>query len=58
VLVQEPPQDNPLLGADIPNLIVTPHIAWASREARQRLVNEVAANIEAFLQGLVRNVVN
>jgi glycerate dehydrogenase len=58
VLIQEPPLDNPLLSADIPNLIVTPHIAWASREARQRLVNEVATNIEAFLQGLPRNVVN
>jgi glycerate dehydrogenase len=58
VLTQEPPLDNPLLGTDIPNLIVTPHIAWASREARQRLVNEVAANIEAFLQGTPRNVVN
>jgi glycerate dehydrogenase len=58
VLIQEPPLDNPLLGTDIPNLIVSPHIAWASREARQRLVNEVAANIGAFLRGTPRNVVN
>lgn len=58
VLTQEPPAENPLLADDIPNLIITPHIAWASREARQRLVNEVAANIGAFLQGKARNVVN
>lgn len=56
VLTQEPPlQDNPLLAANIPNLILTPHIAWASREARQRLVNEVAANISAFMQGEQRH---
>ena len=56
VLTQEPPaKGNPLLESDIPNLIVTPHIAWASRESRQRLVDELAANIEAYLQGDVRN---
>ncbi|WP_297527776.1 D-2-hydroxyacid dehydrogenase [Thiohalobacter sp.] len=49
VLSEEPPpRDNPLLATDIPNLILTPHVAWASREARQRLVDQVAANIEAF----------
>jgi len=58
VLTQEPPVANPLLAADIPNLIVTPHIAWASRESRQRLVDEVAENIRAFIQGKARNVVN
>lgn len=58
VLAEEPPRaDNPLLAAAIPNLIVTPHIAWASREARQRVVNEIAANIQAFLAGTPRNVV-
>ena len=57
VLTQEPPIDNPLLSSDIPNIIVTPHIAWASRESRQRLVNELAANIQAFLHGKPRNVV-
>jgi glycerate dehydrogenase len=47
---------NPLLAADIPNLIVTPHIAWGSREARQRLLDEVAENIRSFLRtGSVRN---
>ncbi|MET0108721.1 MAG: 2-hydroxyacid dehydrogenase [Candidatus Thiodiazotropha sp.] len=56
VLVEEPPIDgNPLLNPEIPNLIVTPHIAWASREARQRLVDDVVANIQAFLAGEVRN---
>ncbi len=56
VLSTEPPRGgNPLLAPDIPNLIVTPHIAWASREARQRVVDEVAANIEAFLAGKDRN---
>jgi glycerate dehydrogenase len=58
VLTKEPPTDgNPLLNPKIPNLIVTPHIAWASREARQRLVNEIAANIEAFYANKKRNVV-
>jgi glycerate dehydrogenase len=52
VLPQEPPLDgNPLLAADIPNLIVTPHIAWAAREARQRCIDEMAANVEDFLRG-------
>lgn len=55
VLIREPPVDSPLLGTDIPNLIVTPHIAWASREARQRLVNEVGENIQAYLRGSPRN---
>jgi len=58
VLTDEPPRDgNPLLAPDIPNLIVTPHIAWASRESRQRLVNQVAENISSFLGGTPRNVV-
>ncbi len=58
VLTQEPPvKSNPLLESDIPNLIVTPHIAWASRESRQRLVDELVANIKAYLQGEVRNLV-
>jgi glycerate dehydrogenase len=52
VLPQEPPVDgNPLLAADIPNLIVTPHIAWAAREARQRCLDEMAANVEDFQRG-------
>lgn len=56
VLTCEPPRDgNPLLAPDIPNLILTPHTAWASREARQRLMNEIIANIQAFRQGGERN---
>ena len=52
VLPQEPPVDgNPLLAGDIPNLIVTPHIAWAAREARQRCIDEMAANVEDFRRG-------
>jgi glycerate dehydrogenase len=48
VLTQEPPRDgNPLLADDIPNLIVTPHSAWASREARQRIVDITAHNLAA-----------
>lgn len=56
VLTTEPPEEeNPLLAAELPNLILTPHIAWASQEARQRLLNEVAANIRAFRDGKRRN---
>ena len=56
VLSEEPPiHGNPLLAPGIPNLIVTPHIAWATREARQRVIVEMAANIEAFKQGKKRN---
>ena len=52
VLSQEPPVDgDPLLDPGIPNLIVTPHIAWAAREARQRCLDEMAANIQDFLRG-------
>lgn len=56
VLSTEPPRDgNPLLAPDIPNLILTPHTAWASRESRQRLVDQVAENIRAFFAGSPRN---
>jgi len=56
VLPQEPPVDgHPLLNSHLPNLIVTPHVAWAAREARQRCVDELAANIEDFLRGGRRN---
>jgi len=52
VLPQEPPVDgDPLLAADIPNLIITPHVAWAAVEARQRAIDEVAANIASFVAG-------
>tara|TARA_R110002124_G_scaffold106442_5_gene258172 strand:+ start:3900 stop:4862 length:963 start_codon:yes stop_codon:yes gene_type:complete len=52
VLTSEPPRDgNPLLAADIPNLLITPHSAWGSREARQRIVGQLAENLRAFAQG-------
>ena len=57
VLSQEPPKENPLL-ANIKNLIVTPHCAWTAIEARQRLIDEVAKNIKAFIEGRDRNVVS
>jgi glycerate dehydrogenase len=52
VLPQEPPPgDDPLLDPKIPNLIVTPHVAWAAREARQRCLDQMAANINDFVGG-------
>ena len=59
VLSQEPPSPNhPLLAPDIPNLLLTPHSAWASREARQRLVNIMSDNIAGFIAGEPQNLVN
>ena len=56
VLPEEPPvTGHPLLSARLPNLIVTPHIAWAARESRQRALDEVVANIQDFLLGGRRN---
>ncbi len=56
VLTSEPPKaGNTLLNTGLPNLIVTPHCAWGSREARQRLANEMALNLNAFKQGQSRN---
>ncbi len=54
--VEPPPPDNPLLRAR--NCIVTPHIAWATREARTRLLDTAVANLRAFLEGHPVNVVN
>lgn len=53
--VEPPPLDHPLLADDIPNLIVTPHSAWAGRQARQNAVDETIANIRAFIAGKARN---
>ncbi len=60
VLEKEPiSRDNPLNEIkDSTKLIITPHMAWASTEARERLVDEVVKNIQAFLDGEERNVVN
>ncbi len=56
VLPQEPPvSGDPLLDYDGANLIVTPHIAWATREARQAAIDELVANIAAFIEGRKRN---
>ena len=50
VLSNEPPaRGNPLLSLDLPNLIVTPHVAWASREAQQALADQLIENIEDFV---------
>ncbi len=57
VLSTEPPKaDNPLLGAT--NCFITPHFAWATRAARERLMKTVVANVRAFLAGRPQNVVN
>jgi glycerate dehydrogenase len=52
VLPQEPPVDgDPLLDPAIPNLLLTPHIAWAAREARQRCLDDIAASVQDYLKG-------
>jgi glycerate dehydrogenase len=57
VLSEEPPRNgNILLDLDLPNLIVTPHIAWASEPAQQRLAEQLIGNLEAFAAGRPRNV--
>ena len=57
VVTEEPMKEyNPLLTA--PNCIITPHIAWAPKESRQRLLDCCVENIRAFIQGKPRNVVN
>jgi glycerate dehydrogenase len=58
VLTKEPPKEgNVLLDPKIPNLIVTPHVAWASQEAMQILADQLIDNIEAFVAGKPQNVV-
>ena len=54
--VEPPPADNPLFGAK--NIIITPHIGWATRAARERLMSIAADNLRAFLKGTPQNVVN
>ncbi|MBR7014020.1 MAG: D-2-hydroxyacid dehydrogenase, partial [Prevotella sp.] len=57
VLCKEPPEaDNPLLSA--PNAFLTPHVAWATYEARVRLMDIATANVKAFIEGKPVNVVN
>jgi glycerate dehydrogenase len=59
VLSVEPPTaGNPLLARDIPRLIVTPHNAWGSREARQRIVGQLTENAQGFFSGTALRVVS
>jgi glycerate dehydrogenase len=53
--VEPPPASNPLLAA--PRCVITPHIAWATRAARRRLIEATAENVRAYLAGAARNVV-
>lgn len=56
VLGKEPPtQGHPLLDLDLPNFILTPHIAWSGREAMQTLADQLIANIEAYAAGAPQN---
>jgi glycerate dehydrogenase len=48
--------ENPLLTA--PHIVITPHLAWAAREARQRLMRTTAENVRAFLEGRLQHLVN
>ncbi|MFX5756469.1 NAD(P)-dependent oxidoreductase, partial [Acinetobacter baumannii] len=58
VLSTEPPEaDNPLVSLNSPNLILTPHVAWASIEAMQALADQMIDNIEAFVAGHPKNLV-
>lgn len=53
--VEPPPLDHVLLAPDVPNLIVTPHSAWAGRQARQNAVDQTVQNIRAYVAGEPRN---
>lgn len=58
VLSVEPPRvGNPLLELDLPNFILTPHVAWSGREAMQALADQLVDNIEAFVAGRPSNVI-
>ncbi len=58
VLNEEPPSpEHPLLDGNIPNLLLTPHNAWGTRESRQRLVDQIAENLAGWIAGSPRNVV-
>jgi len=54
--VEPPPRDHPLLG--VPNCVVTPHLAWAARASRARLLATVVENVRSFLAGQPQHVVN
>ncbi|MGH9901740.1 MAG: NAD(P)-dependent oxidoreductase, partial [Pyrinomonadaceae bacterium] len=62
VLAREPPRreggdTSPLLDLDLPNFILTPHVAWAGREAMQTLADQLVDNLEAFVRGKPQNTV-
>ena len=58
VLSQEPPRDgNPLLDLQLPNFILTPHVAWASDGAMQFLADQLIDNVEAFFRGSPQNLI-
>jgi len=58
VLAVEPPREgNPLLDLDLPNFILTPHVAWSSRNAMQIMADQLVDNIEAFVAGKPSNLV-
>ncbi|QGX39965.1 2-hydroxyacid dehydrogenase [Permianibacter aggregans] len=59
VLSEEPPSDeHPLLRTELPNLLISPHNAWASQTARQTLLDQIAENIRAFEKGSPKRVVS
>lgn len=59
VLTSEPPkQGNPLLDLDLPNFLLTPHVAWASQEAMASLATQLVANVHAFVSGRPQNCVS
>lgn len=58
VLSAEPPKSgNPLLELDLPNFILTPHVAWAGEQAMQSLADQLIDNVESFVRGAPQNVV-
>ncbi|MEG0503448.1 MAG: NAD(P)-dependent oxidoreductase, partial [Raoultibacter sp.] len=58
VAIEPMSADSPLLEARGTNIVITPHIAWATTEARTRLLDTVRANIQAFIDGSPQNVVS
>ena len=58
ILAEEPPKKGNYLLGDVKNLILTPHIAWSSTEARQRLLGTTTENIKSFINGNPINIVN
>ena len=54
---EPPPAEHPLLDSSIPNLLVTPHNAWASRSGRQAALDQLALNIRSFIEGNPRHII-